>query len=262
MDGEENRRAEAGASQEDRRHPRFEVDGDSSLQFIDLGLKRDCRIADLSLSGCRVVTRDLLPANRCGRLEVVFKVEGVTFRFNGVLRWSDGRRQAGIQFVDVIPRRCTDLAELIEEIGASATIRCSAGPAQRRSPPAPAVPVEPRPAAAQSALVDRRTQIRHCVEASAILILVRSGSEVEGRIVDLSLGGCRLQVPDRFAVDLYTRVEIEFGLRGQRFRLAGVIQAIHNGGSVGMRFLDLSERKRQQITELIDALERIRADRE
>jgi hypothetical protein len=43
------------------------------------------------------------------------------------------------------------------------------------------------------------------------------------------------------------------------FRLGGVIQAIHNRKMVGIRFLDLSERKRQQVLELIGEMEQMRA---
>jgi hypothetical protein len=61
-------------------------------------------------------------------------------------------------------------------------------------------------------------------------------------------------------VGIYTRVETEFHLEGLPFRLGGVIQAIHNRNMVGIRFLDLSERKRQQVLDLIDEIEEIRAE--
>jgi len=43
------------------------------------------------------------------------------------------------------------------------------------------------------------------------------------------------------------------------FRLGGVIQAIHDRNTVGIRFLDLSERKRKQVLELIGEIEQLRA---
>jgi len=55
----------------------------------------------------------------------------------------------------------------------------------------------------------------------------------------------------RFPVGIFTRVEIEFRLEGLPFRLGGVIQAIHDRHTVGIRFLDLSNRKREQIEDLI-----------
>ena len=43
------------------------------------------------------------------------------------------------------------------------------------------------------------------------------------------------------------------------FRLGGVIQAIHGRNIVGIRFLDLSDRRRQLVAELIDEIQQMRA---
>ena len=98
---------------------------------------------------------------------------------------------------------------------------------------------------------DRRKCPRQQVDTSATILLVNVGSKLNGRILDLSLSGCRIHTDDRFPLGIYTRVETEFCLEGLTFRLGGVIQAIHDQKMVGIRFLDLSERKRQQIRDLI-----------
>ncbi len=121
--------------------------------------------------------------------------------------------------------------------------------------PAEAEPPVRRPATPR----DRRAQARHEVDTTAAIFLVRVGSELRGRILDLSLGGCRIRTDEHFPVGIYTRVETEFHLQGLPFRLGGVIQAIHNRDTVGIRFLDLSERKRQQVLDLIDEIEQMRA---
>ena len=56
---------------------------------------------------------------------------------------------------------------------------------------------------------------------------------------------------------IYTRVETEFHLEGLPFRLGGVIQAVHDKGRqlVGIRFLDMSERKREQVEQLIQEID-------
>ena len=77
---------------------------------------------------------------------------------------------------------------------------------------------------------------------------------MSGRILDLSLSGCRIRVDDRFPLGVYTRVEIEFDLEGLPFRVGGVIQAIHNQREVGIRFLDMSERRRQEMKGLIEEI--------
>jgi hypothetical protein len=106
---------------------------------------------------------------------------------------------------------------------------------------------------------ERRTQVRHEVDTSAVICLVNGGSRLSGRILDLSVGGCRIRTDERFPVGIYTRVETEFHLQGLPFRLGGVIQAIHDRGLVGIRFLDVSERKRDQLERLIEEVEEMRA---
>jgi hypothetical protein len=90
-------------------------------------------------------------------------------------------------------------------------------------------------------------------EASVFLLDVRS--RVMGRVLDVSLGGCRIRANERFPVVIYRRVEVEFTLDGLPFRLAGVVQSVHDRYTVGIRLLDLSDRKRAQLMMVIDELE-------
>ena len=71
----------------------------------------------------------------------------------------------------------------------------------------------------------------------------------------LSLGGCRIRTWERFPVGIYRRVETEFTLDGLPFRLAGVVQTIHDRRTVGIRFLDMSSRKRDQLAQSLRELE-------
>lgn len=110
-----------------------------------------------------------------------------------------------------------------------------------------------------SGLPERRWRARHQVDASAIILLVHSGAALRGRILDLSMTGCRIRTAEDILVGIYTRVETEFVLHGMPLRLGGVIQAIHNANTVGIRFLDLSERKLRQVLALIGEMEQIAA---
>ena len=76
-----------------------------------------------------------------------------------------------------------------------------------------------------------------------------------GRILNLSLSGCRLRTHERFNVGIYVRLEAEFYLHGLPFRLAGVSQAILDKHTIGVRFLDMSERKRGHLTDLIKEID-------
>jgi len=134
----------------------------------------------------------------------------------------------------------------------------AASPAWGRSAPRhihPAEPVE-KPAAAPGLAGrpigrDRREQARHSVDTGATVFLIDMRAQISGRILDLSMCGCRIRTDDRFPVGIYRRVETEFKLDGMPFRLAGVIQSLHDKFTVGIRFLDMSPRKREQLQELM-----------
>lgn len=101
---------------------------------------------------------------------------------------------------------------------------------------------------------ERRTHSRHAVDTTANLILVRTGSRLPGRIVDLSIGGCRIFCDQRFLVGIFTRIEAEFRIEGITFRLGGVVQGIYDRHTIGIRFLDVSPRKREQVEQLIEEI--------
>jgi c-di-GMP-binding flagellar brake protein YcgR len=121
---------------------------------------------------------------------------------------------------------------------------------------------EPGPSAESAARPrsrrDRRLETRCDVDTSVAIHLVKIASRLPGQILDLSLGGCRIHTVDRFPVGIYTRVEIEFRLQGTALLLGGVVQAIHGRNEVGIRFLDVSARKREQLAELIEEIREMR----
>jgi hypothetical protein len=107
-----------------------------------------------------------------------------------------------------------------------------------------------------------RAQFRHPVDTGATITLINLGSVVHGRILDLSLGGCCIGTDDRFPVGIFRRVETEFRLEGLPFRLGGVTQTMYDKWTVGIRFLDMSERKREQLTQLIEEIEELQGREE
>ncbi|HEY1767602.1 MAG TPA: PilZ domain-containing protein [Terracidiphilus sp.] len=135
----------------------------------------------------------------------------------------------------------------------------SGGPVLVREPQSgPTSPGQPGNVASAPAKSDRRTAPRCDLDTSAVIYLVKVGSKLSGQVLDLSLGGCRIRTAARFPAGIYTRVETEFRLQGVPLRLAGVVQAIHDRDLVGVRFLDVSQRKREQVTELIEEIMKAR----
>jgi c-di-GMP-binding flagellar brake protein YcgR len=111
-------------------------------------------------------------------------------------------------------------------------------------------------------LQERRANARHAVDTKASLFLIDLAATITGRIVNLSAGGCCIRTDQRFPLGIFRRVETEFRLEGMPVRLGGVIQAIHDPHHVGIRFLDMSPRKREQLLELIAEVEEMQAKKQ
>jgi c-di-GMP-binding flagellar brake protein YcgR len=120
---------------------------------------------------------------------------------------------------------------------------------------------QPRQLQEKPAKSERRAQLRHEVYDSAVIYLINVGCSLNGHILDLSLGGCRIRTDERFPVGIHIRIETEFWSAGIPFRLGGVIQAIHDQHNVGIRFLDMSDRKREQVEQLIEEIQEEQARR-
>lgn len=106
----------------------------------------------------------------------------------------------------------------------------------------------------QNHFTEKRRHQRYSVDTSATIHLINIGVRLKGRIVDLSPGGCRIRTDERFSVGIYVRSEVDFHLDGMPFRLLGVTQAMHDKFTVGIRFLEMSARKHEQLMQLIQEL--------
>jgi len=263
--------AEATGGAERRQQTRFEVDEDASLLLVSHDSWHPCRVVDLSLNGCQVSTGEVFRAGTQKQVEVRFKINGIAFRLSGTTQWTDGRHAVGIRFSYPTSRRRDELAEVLGEVEAAQAAEARRRAAEEAAaeaeaslqvvvPPATFPVPEPdnsaqRSVSSQPTRHERRVYSRHEFDTSAVIHLVKIGSALKGCIQDLSVGGCRIRTEEIFPVGIYTRVETEFRLEGLPFRLGGVIQAIPDARLVGIRFLDLSDRKREQVEQLIEEID-------
>ncbi|MGA8727326.1 MAG: PilZ domain-containing protein [Terracidiphilus sp.] len=104
---------------------------------------------------------------------------------------------------------------------------------------------------------ERRRELRHPVDTNAVIYLIDLAAKAEGRILDVSLHGCCIHTYLRFPLGIFRRVETEFSFEGLPFRLAGVTQALYDPCTVGIRFLDMSQRKREQLVQLIEEIDEL-----
>jgi c-di-GMP-binding flagellar brake protein YcgR len=258
-----------------RAYPRYAVDCAAVVSRLTGAAQISAKMVDLSLGGCRVITEQRFVTGFQTRVEVQFQLRGTAFRFVGVTVGNRGAKGFSVRFLDMPTRRRDELAEVLAEVAAAkaAVADCpipepiavvpdasvTAGDAVSVIDGMATVPDILMIPACTSALQDRRSHRRHAVDTSAKLLLLNSGICMAGRILNLSQGGCRLRTEERFTVGIYVRVETEFYLHGLPFRLAGVSQAIADKNTIGVRFLDMSERKRAQLTELIAEIDELEA---
>lgn len=273
---------------ERRSLPRYVVDTEAMVVLVNQGPSFRARIVELSLDGCRLRAERFCRFAAPASIELTFKLNGMGFRLGGTLEWADARQTAGIEFSPMAQRRRDVLLEVLAEletkrVGASGEDAPGAGReggdearAVSETRYAPAVPAEvvcmpvpvparapfeptiPAPMPTRRSRRERREQSRHVVDSRATIYFVDVRAQVAGRILDVSLSGCRIRTDERFPVGIYRRVETEFTLDGLPFRLGGVVQSIHDKFTVGIRFLDMSVRKRGQLEELIEEMDRNR----
>ena len=265
---------------ERRAFPRYAVDCPATITLLGGVGKIAGRMVDLSRGGCRLATPERMLVGILARVEVQFQLRGLAFRIVGVTAGTRTGKSFAVRFLDLPRRREEELAEVLAEVAAAnqvvespvtvsraeevIAVATTAVPdsvevlpgtmAEEASPtlsiPTGSAPSAPAPLVSKGA-GDRRSSSRHAVDTRANLILVKGAIRMAGQILNLSLGGCRVRTDERFSVGIYTRVEAEFYLHGLPFRVGGVSQAILDKNTVGIRFLDMSDRRRDQLTELM-----------
>jgi hypothetical protein len=101
----------------------------------------------------------------------------------------------------------------------------------------------------------RRAVPRFGVDEDAHLRLVIHGSIVPCRVLDLSLTGCRLRTEERFLAGMLVRVEVNFKVKGLPFRFGGVTQWTDGRHQVGVRFVDVPQRRKDELVEALSEVE-------
>ncbi|HEU5352095.1 MAG TPA: PilZ domain-containing protein [Terracidiphilus sp.] len=98
---------------------------------------------------------------------------------------------------------------------------------------------------------NRRSTPRKPVDEPAELRLLHPSCVLACRILDLGLGGCRVRTEDRFLAGIMTRLEVVFTVKGVNFRLTGVTQWTDRRNLVGIRFLEMTERRKDALAEAL-----------
>lgn len=89
---------------------------------------------------------------------------------------------------------------------------------------------------------------------TADLRVIPEGAKETGSLINLSKRGCCFMADEPLRGLEGSNIEIHMKVRGIDFRVAGVIRHVHKGMRAGIEFLGLSDRKCEQIDELIAEL--------
>jgi hypothetical protein len=95
---------------------------------------------------------------------------------------------------------------------------------------------------------------RHPIHEKASVMVIETGATAVCTVLDISMGGCRLQAPGEFRVRTRRRVEVAFQLCGLPMRFCGVIQWTNFEGALGIQFVDLSPRKIAALEEVVEEI--------
>lgn len=262
-------------SRERRGDPRYETDADSVVLIIESRLEIEGRVENLSQSGCRLELARHLQVVAGMHVEVAFQLHREGLRLGGVVQWFDGGRYLGVCFLQVSDRRREALATVIEEL-AAAEQRCAGrqdaqaeeknnGCASTQEQAGPVAPVAGEQKEGgkmtvatngqQAGHEERRQDPRQSLHSVAAIYPIELGGKINAWILNLSLGGCRLQLEGEASIEPQVRLEVGFFYEGLPFRVSGILLGTYGEHEVGIQFVDVSERNHHRLEELIKELE-------
>ena len=195
-------------------------------------------LLDLSEDGLAIQSERRLPQH-C-RIYFQFSLPGQksVVRLSGEVVWQDTSGRVGIRFADVPQASRRSLIDWIKS-----------QVAHYLPPQNPATPSR----SVQFGLLDspsnRRVQSRHACRLGADIF--RKGNDVPYRCVltDISSGGCYVETTEPFPSG--TPVEIVVRTPTMKVRVQGIVQAIHPGFGMGVKFTLRTMEQREQVNQLI-----------
>ena len=217
-------------------------------------------LIDLSEEGTAIQCEQPLPPK--GKVYFQFTLPGhkELVRLAGEVVWQDSTGRVGLRFADV-PQSSRRLLKLWLQHNIFRRLESglhdpgsSAGATPQSKKAAAKTGAEPADGLARFRATpgNRRGQSRHACRLGAEVY--RLGKTVPNRcnLSDIGVGGCYVEMPSPFESE--TPVEILVRTRDLKIRTRGVVQSVHPGFGMGVKFNPRTEREHDQIQQLISLL--------
>jgi len=99
-----------------RVHLRLRCRGVAEVVVLRLERKLPGTLLNLSVGGCCIQTAQPIPSIERPSVEVRLTVNGITLRVAGIVRNVRKDHHAGIEFINVTPRKADQILELVKEL--------------------------------------------------------------------------------------------------------------------------------------------------
>jgi c-di-GMP-binding flagellar brake protein YcgR len=214
-----------------RLYPRVECKGDASVRMVPSASRCPATIVNLSEGGCLLVLKEPGCLSQDTTVELTFTINNHLFRIPGQVKAKRSDTAIGFQFRFLGDRLRRQLEALLEQL------------------------IEGRPARSSRRILkeQRRYPRLGCIGPAAVQI--GPGEDpCPAVIVDLSAGGCLMELrgPQRLSQEMV--VELTFDVNHLPFRVRGQVRAIRSDTRIGFQFHLLRERVRMQIEDLMKEL--------
>lgn len=101
---------------------------------------------------------------------------------------------------------------------------------------------------------DRRAHQRLLCKGGAEIHIYPERMRAVGSVANLSAQGCSIEADKKMPLLPHERVEVHLHLHGLTVQLAGIVRYMENNERVGIEFIDVSKRKAEQISQLIEEI--------
>jgi len=216
---------------EQRRSPRFECQGDASVQSEPAFDASLAKIANLSLDGCLIVLQKPHGLLQDTIVELTFTVNNQPFRVWGRVRAIRSDTAVGFEFPLLSERVRARLEDLIEQLVDDFLTRLSLTDAG-----------------------EKRRYSRIACSGEANVQLAAGDALIPASVANLSAGGCLVIMQDPQQLPKGMTVELAFQINQLPFIMRGSIKVVQSETRIGIQFSDLKENVRRQLEDLVEEL--------